>query len=84
MTSLDIENNGEFFVSGSSDRLIKIWLYNEGITVAIGYGHSSTINAVKFSPDLKTLVSVGCSGEIIIWELPNFEELRHVISSDLA
>jgi hypothetical protein len=33
---------------------------------------------------LKTLVSVGCSGEIIIWELPNFEELRHVISSDLA
>jgi len=83
MTSLDIEPEGEFFASGSEDQLVKIWLYDEGLPVAVGRGHTGTIKAVKFSPDLKSLVSVASTGEIIFWELPKFNELRSIVPADL-
>jgi cilia- and flagella-associated protein 52 len=74
MTTLDITSNGEFFVSGSKDRQVKIWHYDDGLAVAVGRGHSGTINKVKISPDEKTVVSVGSSGEIIFWEIPNLQQ----------
>lgn len=83
MTSLDIEPEGEFFVSGSEDRLVKVWLYDEGLPVAVGRGHTGIIKAVKFSPDLKSIVSVASTGEIIFWELPRFDHLRTIIPNDL-
>lgn len=71
VTALDIEpREGSFVVSGCEDKLIKVWNYDEGEPMAIGSGHSGVINAVKISPDLKTIVSAGSSGEIIVWELP--------------
>ncbi len=76
MTSLDVEPDGEFFVSGSEDRKLKIWHYDDGLPVAVGKGHSGTIKACKISPDLKTIVSVGSTGEIIFWEMPPLHELR--------
>jgi cilia- and flagella-associated protein 52 len=83
MTSLDIEPEGEFFVSGSEDRLVKVWSYDEGLPVAVGRGHTGIIKAVKFSPDLKCVVSVASTGEIIFWELPKFSDLREVVPADL-
>ena len=53
MYSLDITRSGEFFVTGSGDKVLKLWAYDEGVTVAMGRGHSGTINAVKISPDEK-------------------------------
>ena len=40
--------------------------------LAVGRGHSGIINAAKISPDLRSVVSVGSTGEIIFWELPSF------------
>lgn len=71
MTSLDIEaGSGETFVSGSADKLVKVWSYDDGIATAVGTGHSGRVAAVKFAPDMKTAVSVGTEGAIFIWELP--------------
>jgi len=39
MTSLDVEPTGEFFVSGSKDRMLKVWHYDEGLPMAVGHGH---------------------------------------------
>lgn len=83
MTNLDVLPNGEFFVSGSKDRLLKIWHYDDGIPVAIGRGHSGGIKAVKFSPDKRTVVSVGSSGEIIFWDMPNLDQARASILDQL-
>jgi WD40 repeat protein len=80
MTSLDIINSGEFFVSGCEDKLLKIWHYDEGLPMAIGYGHSGSIKAVKISPDEETIVSVGSTGEIILWEMPKFSEMRELVA----
>jgi WD40 repeat protein len=83
MTALDILPSGEFFISGSKDRLLKIWHYDDGLTVALGKGHSGAIKAVKISPDQRTVVSVGSSGEIIFWDMPNLEEARNALLSQL-
>ena len=73
LTALDVEPlEGRFVVSGGEDRLVKVWHYDEGATLAVGTGHSGVISAVKISPDLKTIASAGSSGEIILWELPEF------------
>lgn len=79
MTSVDIEQNGEFFVSGSDDKILKVWHYDDGIPVAIGRGHSGKIKAVRISPDQKQIVSVGSTGEIIFWEMPSIARLRDTI-----
>jgi len=73
MTCLDILSKGDFFVSGSKDRTLKVCHYDNGINVAEGIGHSGYIQAVKISPDESTIVSVGSCGEIIIWEAPDYE-----------
>lgn len=71
MTCLDIEPyEGRFVVSGCEDKFIKVWDYDEGVTLAVGTGHSGVISVVKISPDLKMVASAGSSGEIILWELP--------------
>jgi WD40 repeat protein len=79
MTAIDIDSTGEFFVSGSEDKLVKIWHYDDGIAAAVGRGHSGKIRSVKISPDQKQLVSVGSTGEIIFWEMPNPSKLRKAI-----
>ncbi len=79
MTAVDIESNGEFFVSGSEDKLMKIWHYDDGIAIGIGRGHSGKIKSVKISPDQKQIVSVGSTGEIIFWEMPTVSKLRQTI-----
>lgn len=83
MTSLDIDRDGEFFVSGSQDKKVKVWSYDEGLSVAIGQGHSGIIRDVKFSPDLKNIVSVGSAGEIIFWEMPRYDQLRSNLDGDI-
>ena len=77
MTSLDVESTGEFFVSAAADKILKVWHYDDGIPVAYGRGHSGKIKAVKVSPDERTIVSVGSTGEIVFWEMPSLAALRN-------
>jgi len=76
LQSLDVDPHGEFFVCGGHDKLLTLWHYDDGLPVAVGRGHSGVINAVKISPDQKSIVSVGSNGEIIFWEMPKHEELK--------
>lgn len=82
MMCLDVASNGDFFISGSKDRTLKVWHYNNGLTVAQGKGHSGTICAVKFSPDEKFVVSVGSTGEIIFWEMPNLNKFLRILDDN--
>lgn len=70
ITSLDISADGEMFVSGSADKLIKLWGYDEGHCYYFGMGHSGAIKRVAISPDQRNVVSVGEEGAIFIWKMP--------------
>jgi WD40 repeat protein len=69
MTCLDIQSDGNLFVSGSADRSVRVWNYDDGLTIAMGKVHSGTVNSVAISPDQKQVVSVGSEGGIFIWDM---------------
>ncbi|CAM9465663.1 unnamed protein product [Ectocarpus fasciculatus] len=70
MNTLDVEPSGEAFVSGGDDGLVKVWHYDDGLTMSVGTGHSGSVAAVRISPDRKIIVSVGSEGGIFIWGMP--------------
>ncbi len=70
INSIDIERDGVYFASAGVDRLVKLWLYDEGEVVASGSGHSGSINRVRISPDKRIIVSVGAEGAVFIWRMP--------------
>ena len=43
-----MNREGEHFVSGGEDKIVKLWGYDEGINYFSGNGHSGTITRVVF------------------------------------
>jgi WD40 repeat protein len=84
MNCIDIDARGEFYVTGSDDKNVKIWHYDEGLTVAKGKGHSGAITAVAMSPDQRTVVSAGRDGDLIFWRCPSAASLRDKASELLG
>ncbi|KAI8622104.1 WD40-repeat-containing domain protein [Chytriomyces sp. MP71] len=70
INGLDIASTGKLFVIGGSDKLVKVYRYEEGDVAYIGIGHSTDIMKVKISPDQKNIVSVSADGAILRWVLP--------------
>jgi len=50
--------------------MVKIWGYDEGLCNFVGVGHSGAITKIIFSPDQKSMLSVGDEGAIFIWRTP--------------
>lgn len=70
INSVDIDVEGKLMASGGADRLVKVWLYDEGDCIASGAGHSGAVTKVKISPNGRIVVSVGAEGAIMIWKAP--------------
>jgi len=70
INGLDITADGKFFVCGGSDKLVKVYRYEEGDCVYIGVGHSTEITKVIMSPDQQNIISISVEGAIYIWEFP--------------
>ncbi|XP_072882054.1 cilia- and flagella-associated protein 52 isoform X1 [Hemitrygon akajei] len=70
INGMDITANGDFFVTGGEDKLIKLWGYNEGEVTHIGIGHSGNIQRIKISPNMKHIISVSSDGAILRWRYP--------------
>ncbi len=58
---------GNTFVSGGTDKSIKIWSFPDKHLIKTLYGHSGHVNSLAFSPDGEILVSAGSDGTIIVW-----------------
>ena len=59
-----------FFVLGFLTLLPSSLLSNQSF--------SGEVRRVKISPDRKSIVSVGSTGEIIFWEMPSLEDMREL------
>lgn len=57
-------------VTGSSDQMVKVWLYNEGVPTHVGTGHAGVVTNVKVSPDGQFVVSTSVDGGIFLWRFP--------------
>lgn len=68
LNGLDIWPNGKFFVVGGSDKIVKVYKYEEGDVQSVGIGHSSDITKIKVAPDGATIASVSYDGAILLWD----------------
>jgi len=58
------------FATGGCDHAVALWdRRNTDKPIANMAGHSKTVNDVKFSPDLKQLVSAGTDGAVFVWNV---------------
>jgi len=71
INGLDIDREGKFFVTGSSDKLVKVWKYNEGEVMAMGFGHGGEIKRVRICPNNRHIISVSDDGSILRWKMPS-------------
>lgn len=51
INALAITKEGEHFVSGGEDKLVKVWGYDEGLCHYMGSGHSGAITKITIAPD---------------------------------
>jgi WD40 repeat protein len=69
ISSLAISSDGQFLVSGSYDKKIKIWLLETGQEVRVLEGHTQTVRAIFISYDGKYIFSGSDDKSIRIWDL---------------
>ncbi|CAH0397744.1 unnamed protein product [Chilo suppressalis] len=70
VNGLHITQNGELFVTGGNDQMVKLWKYQEGIYTHMGLGHAGAVTCCRFSPDASFIVSCCAAGSIIVWRVP--------------
>ncbi|KAJ3312304.1 Cilia- and flagella-associated protein 52 [Boothiomyces sp. JEL0838] len=70
INGLDITENGKLFVIGGSDKIVKVYRYEEGELHSVGMGHSTDITKVRISPNGNFVVSVSSEGAIFQWQMP--------------
>ena len=73
VNTLAISADGESFVSGGEDKIVKMWSYDEGLQHYKGVGHSGHITNIGIAPNQQFIVTVGAEGAIFIWHMPKPE-----------
>lgn len=76
VTSVAISPNGQFLVSGSFDKTVKIWALPSGELLHNLNEHSQGVGSVTVSPDGKSLASGNGIGQIRLWQLSTGKQLR--------
>ncbi|XP_068631955.1 cilia- and flagella-associated protein 52 [Battus philenor] len=71
INGLDITHDGELFVTGGNDQMVKLWKYQEGIYTHMGLGHAAAVTCCCFSPDARHVVSACAAGGLVIWRVPD-------------
>lgn len=61
-----------YLISADQSKIIyfKVWKYNEGEVLSVGFGHGGEVKRVRICPNNKTIISVGDDGSILRWRLP--------------
>jgi WD40 repeat protein len=73
-----IDPKGEYIVSGSDDKTVKIWELETGKLVNTLKGHSSSVRAVAIDPKGEYIVSGSDDGTVKVWDLKIMNESTKV------
>ncbi|MCT7984344.1 hypothetical protein NG796_13655 [Laspinema sp. A4] len=67
--TLAIDPDGNFLVSGSNDKTVKIWEISTGNLIKTGIGHTGSAIALAISPNGELFASGSGDNTIKLWEL---------------
>lgn len=68
VTSLAINSNGKYLVSGCEDKTIIIWDLEKFGIISILKGHSGSVYCVALSLDCKLIVSGSYDNTVMVWD----------------
>lgn len=87
--ALDISRNGKYLLSGSSDRIIRVWNMETGQELRTIPGHGAKLDqgfmksgcpegvtGVSFCSDNRRFVSCGDDGAISLWDIVSGKKIR--------
>lgn len=74
---IDVDPSNEWFVTGSGDRIIKIWDLASGTLKLSLTGHVSAVRGVAISPRHPYLFSCGEDKKVLCWDLESNKVIRH-------
>jgi len=67
VSSVVLSSDGQFALSGSWDKMLRLWDLNTGATVRLFRGHEKDVFSVAFSSDNRQIVSGGRDRAIKLW-----------------
>ncbi|KAH0562229.1 hypothetical protein GP486_003077 [Trichoglossum hirsutum] len=68
VSAVSFSQDGQFFVSASQDKTVKLWETRTGALRSVLEGHSGWVNAVAFSPDSQLLASASDDKTVRLWD----------------
>ncbi|XP_071778668.1 cilia- and flagella-associated protein 52 [Centroberyx gerrardi] len=71
INGMHISQDGNHFVTGGNDKLVKVWNYLDGEVTHVGVGHGGNITSVRICTNNRTLVSTSADGAILQWRYPH-------------
>jgi len=69
VSDVALSNNGEYAVSSSWDRSLRLWNLKTGALVQKFLGHTKDVLSVAFSPDNRQIVSAGRDNQLKLWNV---------------
>jgi len=76
-----LSSDGQFALSGSWDKTMRLWDLNTGTTVRTFQGHTKDVNSVAFSGDNRQIVSGSRDKSIKLWN--TLAECKYTITEDM-
>lgn len=76
INSVAVTPDGNYILSTSNDKNIRLWQTRNGACLHIFRGHSNAVNAVAMTPDSQFVVSGSKDCTLKLWELQNGNCLR--------
>jgi WD40 repeat protein len=74
-----LKSDGQHIVSGSKDKLVKVWYVSSGKEVASLAGHTNEVNSVAFSPDGQHIVSGSDDRLVKVWSVSSGKEVASLV-----
>ena len=64
-----VHPDGQILASGGGDKLVKLWLYNEGTCFATLKQHTGEVTRCMFTANGKTLITADSHGAVCFWDI---------------
>ena len=75
LNTISISHDGQHFLTGSDDSIVKLWEYRTATTIRLGLAHAAAITRCVFAPDDKFIVTASADGSIMLWKYPFLKKI---------